>query len=341
MLAGFYLNITKQDNKEILIKRHFSKQSNETVQRNLKGPQARTETERPKEGLSLLIGKNVGSLEQELGKPRRIDPTIYGYDWYIYNQNPKRYLQVGVEDNLVVTIYAIGKDLNIAPFEIGQPVEEIFNTQYIDANVNIDIDGGSYRFELNDTDINLRPLIKLGDLYAQLYFDKFSGELSSVRFLNAETLVKLKPYELVYQGKLIEPPTPDEVLWKNGDSGNEQELFDLTNVLRVRNGLKPLLWDEKVAAAAFEHSKDMFETNDFTDSSSRYGSLSERLKSGNVSYQLSGENSAANYTDGPEAAASWLNSQSHREALLNKKFSHIGIGVYQKYYTQDFIKKIK
>jgi uncharacterized protein YkwD len=341
LVIGFYINVTQPNDKEVLVKKNLSKQTNQTILKNQNGQQGRPSTEKPKEGLALLIGQDVETVEKEYGKPQRIDQTIYGYEWYIYNLSSKRYVQVGIEDNHVVTVYAMGDALNIAPFEIGQPVEEIFNTQYIDTNVDINIGGNSYQFELNDTDINLRPLIQLGDIYVQLYFDKFTGVLSSVRFLNAEILVKQQPYELVYHGELIEPPKPDESLWKKENKGDEREIFDLTNVLRSRNGLKPLQWDEKTAEAAFEHSKDMFETSDFSHSSSRYGSLTDRLKSAKIGYQLAGENIAANDTDGPAVVAGWLNSQSQRVALFNKNFTNIGVGVYQKYYTQDFIQRSK
>jgi len=102
-----------------------------------------------------------------------------------------------------------------------------------------------------------------------------------------------------------------------------------------------LKWDEKIAEVAFEHSKDMFETSDFSHTSSRYGGLSDRLKAANVEYESAGENIAANYTDGPAVVEGWLNSQSHRESLLNKNYTHLGVGLYQDYYTQDFIQRKK
>lgn len=338
LIIGFYLNVTGQDGKEVLIKKHLPKQSNEAITKTEQN-QGRPSTERPKEGISLLIGEDVESLEKEFGKPKRIDQTIYGYQWYIYNLHSNSYFQAGVEDGHVVTVYALGDQIDIAPFEIGQPVEEVFNTQYIDTNVDINLRGNTYRFELNDTDINLRPLIQLGDLYVQLYFDKFSGELSSVRFLNAETLIKERSYELVYHGDLIESPAPDKSLWEMVQNGSAKEIFDITNVLRLRNGQKKLRWNENVAVIALEHSKDMFDTNEYTHTSEKYGNLSERLKSAQIEYQLSGENIASNYTDGPAVVEGWLNSQSHRQVLLSKNFTHIGVGVYQKYYTQDFIQK--
>jgi len=289
--------------------------------------------------LALLIGKSEEDLEKEFGRPLRIDESMYGYQWYIYNQNPKGYLQVGVENKKIVTIFAIGQNLDVAPFEIGQPVEEIFNTHYIDTNINLEFNGNSYRFELNDTDLNIRPMVQLGDIFVQLYIDKFTGNLSSVRFLDASTLIKQQPYELVYNGDLIQAPEPSEELKREIEEDTGREIFDITNVLRERNKLKTLEWDENTAKAAFQHSKDMSENNDFSHTSKKFGDLDKRLKTAEVVYKSAGENIAANYTDGPAVVEGWLNSKGHREALLNKGYSHLGVGVFEKYYTQNFIQK--
>jgi uncharacterized protein YkwD len=304
-------------------------------------PTKKTVSEKPKEGLALLIGQDIAALEKQLGTPARIDESMYGFQWYIYNQDYSHYVQVGVENKQVVTIYAVGESLDVAPFEIGQPVEEIFNTQYIDTNINLDINGNTYRFELNDNDLNLRPMVQLGDIYVQLYIDKFTGNLSSVRFLNTQTLIKQRPYELVYSGELIEPPAPNEDTWKIIEYGTAKEIFDITNVLRMRHNLKPLIWDEITAEVAFGHSKDMYENNDFSHTSKKFGDLSTRLKAAQVDFVAAGENIAAKYTDGPAVVEGWLNSKGHRETLLNKDYSHLGVGVFQKYYTQNFIQKVE
>ncbi|MEK1830243.1 CAP domain-containing protein [Priestia megaterium] len=52
---------------------------------------------------------------------------------------------------------------------------------------------------------------------------------------------------------------------------------------------------------------------------------------------MAGENIASNYQDGIAAVEGWLNSEGHRKALLNKEFTRLGVGVYEKYYTQNFI----
>jgi uncharacterized protein YkwD len=246
---------------------------------------------------------------------------------------------VGIENNRVVTVYAIGENNDVSPFVLGQSVEEIFNSYNIETNIEIEFNDNGYRFELSDTDLNLRPLIQLGDVFVQLYIDNFTGTLSSIRYLNNETLIKLHPYELVYRGEFIEPTVPSEELWRSIEEGVEREIFDISNVLRVRHGLHPLLWDADTALVAYGHSKDMSDSDDFSHISKQFGDLNERLKSAKVTYLSAGENIAANYSDGPAVVEGWLNSKAHRESLLSEDFTHLGVGVYQKYYTQNFIRK--
>lgn len=58
-----------------------------------------------------------------------------------------------------------------------------------------------------------------------------------------------------------------------------------------------------------------------------------------MEFQQAGENIAYNYVDGPAAVEGWLNSEGHRKALLNEDYTHLGVGVDHKYYTQNFIKQ--
>jgi uncharacterized protein YkwD len=337
---GFYVSINENGGNEVLITDEHTLEMNKSLYPNQEqNNQDITASERPTSGMGFLIGQDLAELKVLLGEPQRIDESLYGYQWYIYNSDYSRYVQVGVENNKVVTVYAIGENLDILPFKIGQPIEEIFNTQFIGTNIDIEFKGNTYRFELNDTDLNIRPLIKLGNVFAQLYIDKFTGSVSSVRFINEETLIKLRPYELVYSGQLIEPEEPNEDMWRLIEEGTEKQILDITNVMRLRHNLRPLIWEEETSEVAYGHSKDMSESNDFSHTSKKFGSLSDRLEAAEVVYKSAGENIAANYTDGPAVTEGWLNSKGHRDSLLNDDFTHLGIGVFQKYYTQNFIQK--
>ena len=294
-------------------------------------------TDRPTIGLSTYIGKPIDDFVENYGSPKRKDPSAYGYEWWIYNDFEGTYMQVGVDDDSVVTIYAIGNQLNVSPYTIGQTIEEIFKSTYIETEIVVSLNEGSYRFELSEEDLNIRPLVQLGDIYALLSIDKYSSMLSSIRFFDKKSLIMQRPYELIYRGDLIEPDHLSEEEWRAIDEGNEQQIFEITNVIRNRFELETLEWDEGVAKVAYDHSKDMYENNFFSHESSVFGSLNDRLDANEIQYQSAGENIATEYNDGPAAVEGWLNSEGHRKVILNKDFNVLGVGVAQKYYTQNFI----
>jgi uncharacterized protein YkwD len=292
----------------------------------------------PEGTLGSLIGKDVQNLLAELGEPRRKDLSAYGYTWYVYNYDIPHYVQVGVLNDKVVTVFAIGNEVNVTPFKIGQSYDEISINHSIESSVPLNEEDGSFQFELSNEDLETRPLVKSGNIYAQLYIDRFTGMLSSVRFLDGQTLVKHQPYEMHYRGELSPVPEPKQDDWERIEAGLKLQILDITNVIRDRHKVRTLKWEENAAIVAYGHSKEMKEANYFSHTSARYGTLSDRLNAANVPFQLAGENIAAHYVDGPAVVEGWLNSQGHRESLLNGEFTHLGVGVYQKYYTQNFIK---
>jgi len=292
----------------------------------------------PSEGVLSLMEKSSEEITALLGEPDRIDPSAYDYDWWIYEKSDKEYIQVGILNQRVVTVYAIGDEVNVKPFEIGQSVQEVFKIQPVSSSLSLELEGNSYRFEFSEEDMNTRPTIKIGDLYVQLYIDKFDGILSSIRVLDAETFIKQRSYEVTYRGELIVPQEISEDKWERIEKGAEQQILSITNMLRTRHGLEKVKWDEETSEVAFLHSKDMKENNYFSHESPTDGSLVNRLSKLDIKYQMAGENIAAQYVDGIAASEGWLNSKGHRETLLNEEFSHLGVGVDGLYYTQNFIK---
>ncbi|WP_235816498.1 CAP domain-containing protein [Bacillus massilinigeriensis] len=293
----------------------------------------------PDDSLLNLIGKDVKELYPILGKPNRIEPSFYDYNWWVYNQDLESYVQIGVSQNKIVTMYLNGRNINIKPFQIGDNYEEIISKYNLQTEVSFEHEKGSYRFELSDEDLKTQPLLPINDFFAQLYIDKFTEKLSGIRILDKNNLIKQRPYELFYRGDLIENTTKIEDNIEKIERANEKQILDITNIIRKREKANPLKWDVKTAKVAFLHSKDMYESKVFSHDSKRYGELSDRLKAGEVFYQLAGENIAANYIDAPAVVEGWLNSKGHRESLLNERFTHLGVGVYKKHYTQNFIQK--
>jgi uncharacterized protein YkwD len=287
-------------------------------------------------GIVSLIGRPAQEAKKQLGEPERIDPSAYGYDWWVYSRHSESYVQIGVLHGKVVTALVGGEKVNVEPFAVGQRLQTIFQTMPVLSNIEIKLSSGTYRFELSEQDYSSRPVVKVGDAYAQLYIDRFTGSVAAVRLMDAETFVKLQPYELVYRGRLPTVAPLSEEEQRNVDAANAKQIFDWTNLLRHRYGLSSLMWDDQAATAAAKHSRDMHDNQFFSHESPQYGDLSQRLGVLNISFQLAGENIAAHQVDGVEATIGWLNSEKHREVMLNEEFTYLGVGVYEDYYTQNF-----
>jgi len=300
-----------------------------------------------KETTDLLYGDLFDLIEissKELinlyGEPDRKDLSAYGYEWWVYNNNSDQYIQVGLEDDTVKTIYGTGENLLSSPFDIGTSYDEITKKFSLKNKITYQKGISFYSFLLKDEDLKTNPLIKLSDdLFLQCYFDSFTNKLSSIRIATGDIMLRQRFYEMEYRGNLPEDFTFSDDTWDKIEQGMEKQIYDLTNIYRDRFNVSPLIMDDYVSEVALSHSKDMFEQNYFSHYSPDGSGLKERLSEKEIYYLAAGENIAAQHSDASAAVEGWLNSEGHREALLNEEYTHIGIGVYRLYYTQNFILK--
>lgn len=124
----------------------------------------------------------------------------------------------------------------------------------------------------------------------------------------------------------------------------EREVIRLTNAERQNRGLAPLQIDEEVSKVARIKSQDMRDRGYFSHQSPTYGSPFDMLRNYGVSYRAAGENIAAGQRTPQQVVQAWMNSQGHRQNILNSNYTHIGVGhvqggSYGHYWTQMFISK--
>ncbi|SFK59073.1 uncharacterized protein, YkwD family [Halobacillus dabanensis] len=121
----------------------------------------------------------------------------------------------------------------------------------------------------------------------------------------------------------------------------QQQVIDLTNEAREKNGLKPLKNSNDVEEVAQVKSEDMSQNDYFSHTSPTYGSPFDMLKEFGVDYSTAAENIAAGQQSPESVVDGWLNSSGHRKNIMNKNITHIGVG-YAKdgnYWVQMFIAK--
>ncbi|HZG74056.1 MAG TPA: CAP domain-containing protein [Chondromyces sp.] len=121
----------------------------------------------------------------------------------------------------------------------------------------------------------------------------------------------------------------------------EQQVVDLTNKERAKAGLPALALDTELSKVARKKSEDMLAKNYFSHTSPTYGSPFDMMKQFGISYRSAGENIAKGQRSPEEVVNAWMNSEGHRANILNKDFTHIGVGYVENgnIWTQMFIKK--
>ena len=126
----------------------------------------------------------------------------------------------------------------------------------------------------------------------------------------------------------------------------ERRAFEQTNIVRVKNGLAPLVWDADVCRMARIHSESMSRNGYFSHVTPDGLRLRDRARvAGILQFSVLGENIALSqgYDDpGAFVVAQWMQSTKHRANILSSEFRAMAIGSFvgpdgSIYLTQTFI----
>jgi uncharacterized protein YkwD len=143
------------------------------------------------------------------------------------------------------------------------------------------------------------------------------------------------------------PPTPTGCS-AQADNGVSASVFGLINQMRSANGLASLTMNNSLSAAARVHSTDMACNNFISHSGTDGSNWADRISA--QGYQYSTYPLENIYVGEPQfggdaqgAVTWWMNSQVHRENILNDRVTETGIGYvynpnseYGGYYTMVF-----
>ncbi len=118
-----------------------------------------------------------------------------------------------------------------------------------------------------------------------------------------------------------------------------QQVVDLVNAERAKAGLAPLTIDANVEKAANVRANEI--QTSFEHVRPNGSSFSTAIKEQNVNFRGAGENIAWGQKTPQEVMNAWMNSAGHRANILNKSFTHIGVGNVQngagtQYWVQLF-----
>ena len=255
---------------------------------------------------ALMLGDSTEEVIRKLGLPGRIAETEYDFTYYIYNNDYKQLLFVALFENKVVGFYTDAVDFEYHGFQYGSSLDEINKAM--------------------GENFTLKSVLTtaISDYKVSILMDELDTHKAVGLYVLMDT-VKEEGY------------TEDILLQA------EQMVYDLTNSVRVRNGLEPLSWSSSAGQAARKHSNNMSEQGFFSHTDPSFRSPGDRLNAEGIYYQKCGENIIAGYGNAILSSHGWYNSKDHRKNLLNKNFRYLGVGfaygensIYKTYITQNF-----
>ncbi|MGV2874503.1 CAP-associated domain-containing protein [Macrococcus capreoli] len=304
------------------------KQSN---QNNIKRPKLN-------KGLGVYIGKDIDTFTKRFGYPKRIYDSNFNYKNFIYEFNEQYYI-VGVKDKTIVMLYATGKDANTYPFKVGESADDIFNGNAIVSEPIIKTKQGEFQFQLTEVDIKTQTLIQYDNVFVQVYIDRISNKVMALRYINPESLVVMQPYAMSRKGKTIEKTANEATHTKDEVAINSNKvltMFEVTNYMRKINGREPLETNElinhvaqfQVATLNKDKKEKVKQVQD---------EIGNELNKMDIEYLHLSQNIAYNFDDVPSLINSWLNSDEHRENMLNRDINEMGGGISGSYYSLIFI----
>ena len=184
---------------------------------------------------------------------------------------------------------------------------------------------------------------KLRDMGEALQFDvEFDADsrtviLQSKRELDMETVPQEEMDFILVPDKKPDvgesgTPVPEE----QTEESDVEAVLALMNDAREKEGAAALKLDEDLCKAAQIRAEEIAELFSHTrpDGTSCFTVLKEI---GWSSYGMVGENIAMGQRTPESVMDSWMNSQGHRENILNEAFTAVGIARYQNGWVQLFV----
>ncbi|MGW4290887.1 CAP domain-containing protein [Streptomyces sp. NPDC004673] len=131
------------------------------------------------------------------------------------------------------------------------------------------------------------------------------------------------------------PSTPQPAATASGDIAR---VVELVNAERAKVGCSPVKLNSTLSKAAQDHSADMAAHNTMSHTGSDGSDPGSRITAAGYQWSAYGENVAYGYSTPEQVMDGWMNSEGHRENILNCSYKEIGVGLAQpgSYWTQDF-----
>ncbi|MCC3358743.1 CAP domain-containing protein [Bacillus sp. REN16] len=297
-------------------------------QKEIEKPELHVPSEQSFSIHNIELGESKQSVETKLGAAKRSSLNEYGTNWFTYHENYHNFMMVAYDSqDQVVGLYTNQNLISsLKGIKRGTPKQDALNLL---GEPMTRIQKGFVYYEFQqDRDYDV---FHIDNTYVTLFYDKHEN--------NTVTSIQIVS-EALEQNRTDFYTNSSEQL----KVGFEYQLFDLTNASRVNHGLSILTWDDHVKETARKHSLDMADNDYFSHTNLKGLSPFDRMLEDEVFFTSAGENLAYGQFSSIFAHEGLMNSMGHRENILKKEYTYLGVGVAfnaesHPYYTENFYTK--
>jgi len=288
---------------------------------------------------TLSIGMPSSQLLTMLGVPDRTETSIYGFDWWVYNRFAGGVILAGVRNNSLVVFYTDSPTWTIGGVSPGASFASLSSVHSFATSVRIDFGNTQFTINLDEKTLSERPIVHRDDNVHLFYLDTAKNrEVSAIKIMDVRSFLATIQWRPLSQGQPdFGVPNLTEAQKRIAFDGQERIMLDLVNSYRRRNNLNTLLPHALLAQVSREHSRDMLVNDYFAHESLDDLNPSQRISRANIEFRIAGENLAKGMPDAIGAHHGLLNSPGHRRIIETAAFTHLGIGIVERHYTQKFI----
>ncbi|MEA5085487.1 MAG: S-layer homology domain-containing protein [Lachnospiraceae bacterium] len=253
------------------------------------------------DNVTINLGENLITVLSKLGEPTRIDKNEFGTQRYVFANNYKNFVMVGIRDSKVVEIYT-----NAAGLGYGTITSK---TTY-----------GTMKFDKYKTYSSEKAVYQTDKYIFTVFFDSLDSQRVDAVYLRSSDLTQVNNfYGVDYEAYV------------------EGELFDIINSSRVKNGLEAYSRSSYSDVVAKAHSTEMQSVLRSDYNSIKGLTPFQRMDKAGIKYSLAAENIfTENSGDAIEIYGWWMSNVSTRSNLLSDNFTHIGIGCVGSSYKKIF-----
>lgn len=267
---------------------------------------------------------------------------------FVYGDNLDDFFQASVSDGAISSVFVLGKQQNVEPFQLNMELTDLAEVTTIFSNFKFSYGEERFEAELTEEDMNYRPLVAFNnDSFAMLHVSQKTGRLIGIRYLDKKTLLELMPYQMVtpnpYKQAFFENQDSEELEQLN--KNNREQFIQILNLLRQEENKSVLEMDgqlqqgtkeafdilNKKPEEVFNTEERVLEWEEFTTDpylnpfTLNVEELNQLQRLSDLKYKEVHGMFYAPIQDAPLLVTEWYGNRLYHDQLMHKKDKGLGV----------------